>query len=51
MTFFLVGLLDIILGSHIMENLVTKTILIGSFMVFVLYIIKVNLDRNKKNLP
>ncbi|MBT8308889.1 MAG: hypothetical protein EX254_00905 [Flavobacteriaceae bacterium] len=51
MTFFVLGLLDIMYSLEIMENLVTKIVLIGSFIAFVVYIIKANKDGHKKNLP
>ncbi len=51
MTFFLAGILDSMYSLEILDNLVSKIILIGTFIVFVLYMIKVNLDKHKKNLP
>jgi len=51
MVFFLAGLLDSIYTFNILDNLVTKIILFGTFILFAGYMLKVNLDKHKKNLP
>jgi uncharacterized membrane protein len=51
MVFFLAGLLDIMYEWKILENLVSQLILLGAFISFVGYLLKVNLDKHKKNLP
>lgn len=48
--FFVAGLLDLIYNLKIMDNLVSKIILIGSLVVFIGYLIKVNMGKHKKNL-
>jgi len=50
MLFFVLGLLDMMYNLDIMDNLVTQVLLIGSFIAFVIYIIKANKDEHKKNL-
>ena len=49
MTFFLVGILDIMYDWNVLGNLVTKIILFGALFGFAAYIAKINVDKHKKN--
>jgi len=50
LVFFLSGLLDIIYELDILDNLVSQILLFGSFIIFIVYLIKLNRDKHKKNL-
>ncbi len=48
--FFLTGLLDIMYDLDILNNLVSQLILFGTLIMFIIYLVKVNTDKHKKNL-